>query len=340
MSEGNRQWVLKTRPPGLVGPEHFDLKDTAIPEPGEGELLVKTLYFSFDPTQRGWLNDVPSYVPPVAIGEAMRAGGIGQVVKSNLEGFEAGDFVQGTFSWQDYVIAGNDSVFPLTKLDPNLPLTWNISLFGITGLTAYFGLIEVGKVKEGDVVLVSGAAGATGSMVGQIARIKGASKVIGIAGGAEKCAWLVDELGFDGAVDYKSDDIDAKIKEHCPEGVDVFFDNVGGDILNTALANIRGGARIVICGGISTGYSDWSAKGPDNYMMLILHSARMEGFLVLKYMDQFPAAAAQLAEWKQAGLLKNEEHLVEGLENAPDTLQGLFTGKNRGKMILKVAEPA
>ncbi len=339
MSDVNRQWVLKERPKDLVGPEHFEWKEGEVPEPGEGQVLLRSLYFSFDPTQRGWLHTEESYVPPVQIGEPMRAGGIGQVIKSNHPDFAEGDYVQGTLSWQDFVVADAAGPMPLQKLSTDYPLTYNMSVFGLTSLTAYFGLLEVGELKEGDVVLISGAAGATGSAAGQIAKNKGAKKVVGIAGGAEKCRWLVEEGGFDAAIDYKSDDIATKIAEHCPDGVDVYFDNVGGDCLDAALLNLAMGARVVVCGGISSGYSGWAVpEGPRNYLQLILKAAKMEGFLVLTYMDKLPQAVADLGGWHQAGKFDANEHIVEGLENAPATLQGLFTGKNIGKAILKVTD--
>ncbi len=339
MSEVNRQWILKDRPTDLVGPEHFEWKEGEVPEPGDGEVLIRTLYFSFDPTQRGWLHTEASYVPPVQIGEPMRAGAIGQVVKSKNPEFSEGDYIQGTLSWQDYVVTDGSGPFPLQKLSTDYPLTYNMSVFGLTSLTAYFGLLEVGEMKEGDVVLISGAAGATGSAAGQIAKNKGAKQIVGIAGGAEKCKWLVEEGGFDAAIDYKSDDIAAKIAELCPEGVDVYFDNVGGPSLDAALLNLAMGARVVVCGGISSGYSGWAVpEGPKNYMQLILKAAKMEGFLVLNYMDKLPQAIADLGAWHQAGTFKVPEHLVEGLEHAPETLQGLFTGKNIGKAILKVTD--
>jgi len=337
----NRSWTLKERPPGLVGPEHFNWVTSPMPEPGPGQILVKSLYFSCDPTQRGWLHAEGGYIAPVAIGEAMRAGGVGQVVASNAPGFEPGDLIQGTLAWSDFVVVTPGAgLTPVTKVSKDYPLTWNFSVFGLTTLTAYFGLLHTGEMKAGDVVLVSGAAGATGSVVGQIAKIKGASKVIGIAGGAEKCRWLVEEGGFDAAIDYKKDDIAFKIKEHAPQGVDVFFDNVGGDCLDAALMNLKAGSRVVICGGISTGYASWSApEGPKNYMNLILHGAAMKGFLVLHFMAEFGKAMAEIGQWVREGKLKVKETVVEGLENAPAALQGLFTGKNLGKMIIKVADP-
>lgn len=339
MNEKNRQYVLVKRPDGDVTDDIFEQREGPIPNAGDGELLLKTLYLSFDPTQRGWLNDVPSYVPPVQIDEAMRAGGIGQVVQSNHPDFVVGDCVQTTVSWSDYVVAKPSPMNPVTKLSRDYPLTNNMSIFGITGLTAYFGLLEIGQPKAGDTVVVSGAAGATGSVAGQIAKIKGA-RVIGIAGGPEKCDWLTSKANFDAAIDYKNDDVDAKLKELCPDGINVYFDNVGGAILDAALANLAGGARIIVCGGISSGYHSWETDHPPkNYMNLILHSARMEGFLVLTYAARFPEAIQELAGWVQQGKLHFQEDIVEGLENAPATLRGLFEGKNLGKLILKVADP-
>lgn len=341
MSQQSRQWVLKSRPPGLVGPEHFELKTVAIPDPGPGEILVKTLYLSFDPTQRGWLNEGPGYMDPVKIGAAMFGTGLGQVVKSNDPAFAVGDVINGMLPWQDYAILKNGAgMMPLQKVSRDYPLTWSFSVFGVTTLTAYFGLLDVGQVKKGDVVLVSGAAGATGSAVAEIAKICGASKVIGVAGGAEKCRWVIEEGACDAAIDYKNDDLESKLRELAPEGVNVFFDNTGGPILDAALANLAQGARVVICGGIASGYSGWGMPdGPRNYLFLILKSARMEGFLLFNYAHKFPQALADIGQWVTEGQLKVHETLFDGLENAPATLQGLFTGKNKGKTILKVADP-
>ena len=341
MSKQSRQWVLKSRPPGLVGPEHFELKTIAVPDPGPGEILVKTLYLSFDPTQRGWLNEGPGYMDPVQIGAAMFGTGLGQVVKSNDPGFAVGDVINGMLPWQDYAILKNGAgMMPLQKVSRDYPLTWSFSVFGVTTLTAYFGLLDVGQVKKGDVVLVSGAAGATGSAVAEIAKICGASKVIGVAGGPEKCKWVIEEGACDAAIDYKSDDLEAKLRELAPEGVNVFFDNTGGPILDAALANLAQAARVVICGGIASGYSGWGMEnGPRNYLFLILKSARMEGFLLFNYAHKFPQALADIGKWVTEGQLKVHETLFQGLENAPTTLQGLFTGKNKGKTILKVADP-
>jgi NADPH-dependent curcumin reductase CurA len=342
MSKESRQWVLKSRPPGLVGPEHFEFKTTSVADPGPGEILVKTLYLSFDPTQRGWLNEGPGYMDPVKIGAPMFGSGLGQVIKSNDPAFKEGDIVNGMMPWQDYAVLKNGTgLMPLQTVSRDYPLTWAFSVFGITTLTAYFGLQEVGQVKEGDVVLISGAAGATGSAVAEIAKIRGASKVIGVAGGPDKCKWVVEEGACDAAIDYKNDDMAAKLRELAPDGVNVFYDNTGGPILDAALANLAQGARVAICGGIASGYSGWGMPdGPKNYLFLILKSARMEGFLLFNYAHKFPQAIADIGKWVKEGKLKVHETLSEGLENAPAALQGLFTGKNKGKTILKVADPA
>jgi NADPH-dependent curcumin reductase CurA len=340
MAIESRQWTLASRPTGLVGPEHFNLGNTTVGEPGEGELLVKNLYLSFDPTQRGWLNDGPGYMDPVQIGAPMIGSGLAQVIESNNPDFAPGDIVNGTLPWQDYAILRNEGMMPLTKASTDFPLTWNFSVFGITTLTAYFGLTEVGAIKEGDTVLISGAAGATGSAAAQMARIMGAGKIIGVAGGPEKCDWIVKEGSCDAAIDYKNDDVAAKVLELAPEGVDLFYDNTGGPILDAVLANLADGARVVVCGGIASGYSSWTMpEGPKNYLFLILKSARMEGFLLFTYAEKFPQAMADIGKWVQEGKLAVHETISEGLENAPAALQGLFTGKNTGKAILKLADP-
>ncbi|MFN3232276.1 MAG: NADP-dependent oxidoreductase [Alphaproteobacteria bacterium] len=340
MTKESRQWVLKSRPTGLVGPEHFELKSIDVPEPGEGEILVKSLYFSFDPTQRGWLNEGPGYMDPIQIGAPMIGSGLGQVLASGDPDFVPGDIVNGTIPWQDYAIIKNEGMLPINKVSTDYPLTWNFSVFGITTLTAYFGLREVGEIKEGDVVLISGAAGATGSAAAQLAKIHGAKKVIGVAGGAEKCKWIVEEGACDAAIDYKSDDLAAKVAELAPDGVDLFYDNTGGPILDAVLPNLADGARVVVCGGIASGYSGWEMpEGPKNYLFLILKSAKMEGFLLFTYAPKFGEAMADIGKWVQEGKLTVAETVSEGLENAPATMQGLFTGKNKGKTILKVADP-
>lgn len=335
----NRQWLLRQRPDGLVGDEHFELRRAEPPRPGPGELLLRTLYLSFDPTQRGWLNDAPGYMPPVQIGEPMRGGGIAQVVESNAEGFRPGDLVEGLLSWQDYVVARpRGGPWALRRLASEHPPTWYLGVLGMTGLTAYFGMLDVGGIRPGDTVVVSGAAGATGSVAGQIAKI-GGCEVIGIAGGERKCRWLTEQAGFDAAIDYRSEKVRARLAELCPRGIDVFFDNVGGAILDAALLNLAQGARVVICGAISSGYGTQMPPGPKHYMQLVFKSARMQGFLVLTYRERYAQATEQLGRWVRAGRIRVEEDIVEGLEAAPRTLRRLFEGANLGKQILKVADP-
>ena len=336
----NRQWILAKRPFGMVSADNFEYREVLIPEPGDGEVLVRNLYLSFDPTQRGWMEDRESYMPPVGIGEPMRAGAVGQVFASNHPGFEAGDLVQTLGGWQDFLVANPAAgMLSLSKLPPGIDPAMILSVLGTTGQTAYWGLLDLGKPQSGETVLVSGAAGATGSVAGQIARIKGC-RVIGIAGGPEKCAWLTEEARFDAAIDYKSEDVDARIAELCPDRVDIFFDNVGGGILEAALNHINMRARVVMCGGISAYNATAPVPGPANLMNIVVMRARMEGFIVIDYMDRFAAAAQELMGWVQSGELVYQVDVQEGFENIPQTLTRLFTGQNRGKQLLKIADPA
>ena len=335
----NRQWLLAKRPDGMVSRDHFEYTETPIPEAKAGEVLVRNLYLSFDPTQRGWMVDRESYLPPVAIGAPMRAASIGQVVTSEHPDFRAGDLVQTTGGWQDFVIAAPEQgPMGLTKLPVGVTPEMMLSVLGITGLTAYFGLLDLGEPKPGETVLVSGAAGATGTVAGQIAKIKGC-RVVGIAGGPEKCAWLKQEVGFDEVIDYKNEDVDARIAETCPNKFDIFFDNVGGDILEAALNHMNMKARIVMCGGISGYNATEPEPGPANLMNLITLRARMEGFIVLDYLPRASEAIAELLAWIGEGQLKYQIDLQEGFEHIPDTLQRLFTGQNLGKQLLRIAEP-
>jgi NADPH-dependent curcumin reductase CurA len=335
----NRQWRLARRPKGFVSAEDFEYAEVPIPEPGDGELLVRNLYLSFDPTQRGWMEDRESYLPPVAIGEPMRAGSIGQVARSNHPDFATGDLVQATGGWQDFVVVPGVAGFGgAVKLPPGMDPTMALSVLGVTGLTAYWGMLDLGKPQPGETVLVSGAAGATGSVAGQIARIKGC-RVIGIAGGREKCAWLKDTARFDAVIDYKNEDVDARLAKLCPQ-IDVFFDNVGGDILEAALNHLNMRARIVLCGGISSYNATEPVPGPTNLMNIVVMRARMEGFIVIDYMDRSHIAIPELLGWIERGELVWQVDLQEGFENIPTTLTRLFTGKNVGKQLLKIADPA
>lgn len=334
MADRNRRMVLAERPSGMVDERTVRLEETDVPEPGDGEALARVRYLSIDPTIRTWMDDAPGYLPPIAIDEVIRSGGIAEIVASKTGELAPGQLVFGFTGWQDYVIASAANGYQ--ALPDGVSPTLALSLLGITGLTAYFGLIDVGRVQEGDVVVVSGAAGATGSTVGQIAKIKGAKKVIGIAGGPQKCAHIVDELGFDAAIDYKSENVAARLREEAPDGIDLYFDNVGGEILDACLAQLALRGRIVLCGAIS-GYNDrGAAKGPANYANLIIKRGRMEGFLILDYFDRLDAARAEIAGWLSEGKIKSSEHVVEGLEHAPDALNLLFTGGNTGKVMVRV----
>ena len=337
----NRMLKLKDRPMGAVSSENFELFEEEVLDIEEGQMLIKVLYLSFDPTQRGWLNDIPSYMPPVQIGEVMRAGAVGQVVESRNINFSEGDLVQGSFGWQEYVVTDGSSDFmPAQKIPEGIPPTSALSVFGVTGLTAYFGMLDIGKPQEGDTVLVSGAGGATGSVAGQIAKIKGANKIIGIAGGSDKCKWVVEEAGYDHCIDYKNENVGQKITELAPEGLNIYFDNVGGPILESSLACIAQKARVVLCGGISSGYSMESLPpGPSTLMNLVIQRARMEGFIVIDYAERFPDAIIDLGRWVSEGKIVYREDIAEGLENCPETLGNLFKGKNLGKQLLKLANP-
>jgi NADPH-dependent curcumin reductase CurA len=335
----NRRWVLNTRPTGPLEPNTFRWEEAPIPPVGEGQFLVRNLWLSFDPAQRGWINDVPSYVPPVAIGEPMRAFGVGQVIESRASGFAPGDLVAGLFGWQEFAVSSGEGMMAARKLAAGADPQTELSVLGGTGMTAYFGMESIGKPVAGETVVVSGAAGATGSVAGQVARLLGAGKVIGIAGGPDKCRWLTQEARFDAAIDYKNEDIGARLDALAPDGVNVYFDNVGGEILDLLLARVAFKGRIVLCGGISSGYGLERGAGPANYFHLVIRSARMEGFIVLNYLERFAEAAEKLQTWIDAGELVWKVDVSSGLENAPRTLAGLFAGANFGKQLLKVGDP-
>jgi NADPH-dependent curcumin reductase len=333
MSEQNRRLVLAQRPSGLVNEATTRLETESVPDLKDGEALVKVRYLSIDPTIRTWMDDVPSYLPPIQINEVVRSGGLGEVVESRSDAYQPGQQVFGMTGWQDYVVVDSGER-AMQVLPEGVPPGIAIGILGVTGMTAYFGLIDVGRVTDGDVVVISGAAGATGSAAGQIAKIKGAKKVVGIAGGPDKCAYIVDELGFDEAIDYKNDDVAKRLREACPDGIDLYFDNVGGSILNDCLANLAMRGRVVLCGAISGYNSDGPPEGPSNYLSLLVRRGRMEGFIIIDYLDRFPAAQLEVAGWIGEGKIKSSEHIVEGLENAPHALNLLFSGGNTGKVIV------
>jgi len=337
----NRQWLLARRPVGGVVPEDFRRVDAPIPVPGPDEVLVRALYFGFDASQRIWLTDHGGYLPPIQIGEAMRTMGIGQVVQSNNPAYAVGDFVEGFMTWQDYVIARTDGPMPLRILPKaDYPLTWNLSILGVSGLTAYFGVTDVLKVGPGDTVFVSAATGATGSLVAAISKALGAKQVIGTAGGPDKCRWIIEHAGYDAAIDYKSEDLDARLSELCPEGINAYFDNVGGDMLDTTLAHMAPKGRIVICGAMSSGYVDEKVAGPkENFMQICVKMLEVKGILLLFYRDQLEAGARQMGQWLAEGRIHMQENIVEGFDHAPALLATNFSGKDPGKLILKIADP-
>jgi len=332
MVRKNHRFTLAARPVGMVKPTDFSFQEEDLRELADGELLVKVRYISLDPAMRGWMNEGKSYIPPVAIGEVMRAGAIGQVVESRHPRYAVGQHVLGSFGLQEYAISKGDG---LTPVDPRLaPLPVMLSTLGMPGLTAYFGLLDIGKPATGNTVVVSGAAGAVGSVVGQIAKIHGC-RTVGIAGGADKCRYL-GEIGYDAAIDYKAGDLKAKLREHCPKGIDVFFDNVGGDILDAALTQLAPRARIIICGAISQYNNTTPVKGPSNYLSLLVNRASMTGMVVFDYAARYGAAVAEMAQWMAAGKLRSREDSVPGLEQFPQALLKLFTGENHGKLMLEL----
>ena len=335
MTIDNRRLVLTERPTGRIDDSHFTLETVQLAEPADGDVRVRVLWCSFDPAQRGWLNDIPSYVPPVAIGEVMRAYAVGQVEMSTVDTLPEGTTVEGMFGWQDHWQGPAADVAPLP--DDQHPERY-LGVLGTTGLTAYFGMTDIGRPTPGDTVLVTSAGGATGSVAGQIARIAGAERVIGTAGSPEKRAWLTDVAGFSDAIDHYADRVGRALRAAAPEGFDVVFDNVGGTLLDSALSNIAIHARIALCGAISTGYlPERPEVGLRNYQLLTTRRSRMEGFLLSDYQDRFPHARAELSGWLDSGLLTVEESVVDGLEHAPAGLQRLFDGGNLGKLLLRVA---
>jgi NADPH-dependent curcumin reductase len=331
----NHKFELAARPVGFPKRSDWNFKEEPVRDPAEGEVLVKIIYISLDPAMRGWMNQGRSYVPGVEIGQVMRALALGHVVTSKNQKFAVGDYVYGLLGVQEYAITNGAG---LTKLDPSAaPLPVYLGTLGMPGMTAYFGLLDIGRPKAGETVVVSGAAGAVGTVVGQIAKIKGC-RVVGIAGGAEKCRFITQDLGFDAAIDYKAEDVKNALQSHCPKGVDIYFDNVGGEILDAALTQINRGARIVICGAISQYNNTTPIKGPSNYLSLLVNRATMQGMVVIDYADRYGEAAREMAGWLAAGKLKSREDIVEGLETFPDTLLKLFKGENTGKLILQVAQ--
>ncbi len=328
----NRKWMLTRRPVGLPKRSDFSFETAPVPEPADGQILVRTHYISLDPAMRGWMNDARSYVPPIPLGDVMRAGAVGEVVASRHPGWKAGDHAVGMFGVQDYAAADPAGV---QRADPSLaPLPLFLSVLGMPGMTAYFGLLDIGNPQPGQTVVVSAASGAVGALVGQIARIKGA-RAVGLAGGPDKCAYVTGELGFDACIDYKNDDVGRGLTKNCPNGIDVYFDNVGGDILDLCLARLARRARVIICGAISQYNNTGPVKGPANYLSLLVNNARMEGFVVFNYAARYGEGARDMATWLGEGRLKSREDIVDGIETFPETLLKLFSGENFGKLMIK-----
>lgn len=334
MPETNRRLILKSRPDGIPGPENFDLDEVDVVEPDAGEVLIRNVYLSVDPAQRGWVNAVANYSKPVGIGEVMRALAVGQVVRSRDDALPEGAFVTGMLGWQDFCVAEAKA---LTRIDPAVaPISAYLGVLGINGLSAYFGLLDVCRPKPGETVVVSTAAGAVGSCVGQIAKI-GGCRTVGIAGGAEKAALCRETFGYDAAVDYKgSGDLATELRDACPDGIDVYFDNTGGAISDAVMGLIDVGARIVVCGTAATARWDPPPTGPRIERSILVNRARMQGFLIFDYADGFAEATKRLAAWVRDGRLVYREDVTEGLENAPAVLAGLYEGRNTGKALVRV----
>jgi NADPH-dependent curcumin reductase len=329
----NTRVLLASRPVGLPTRDSWTIETVPAGKPGEGEFLAEVLYLSLDPAMRGWIKEGKSYIDPVEIGDVMRAGGVGRVVDSNNPSFAVGDHVLGISGVQSHWISNGKGV---RKVDPAMaPLPKFLGVLGMPGMTAYFGILDVGAIKAGEVVLVSGAAGAVGSLVGQIAKIKGC-RVVGIAGGKEKCDYLTGELGFDAAIDYKSESLYPALKAACPKGIDVYFDNVGGETLDAALAFLRFRGRVALCGAISQYNSTEPVRGPQNYLSLLINRGRMEGFIVFDFEKEFPRFFRDMGQWLAEGKLQSREHIVKGIETFPETLLMLFDGRNQGKLVIEV----
>ncbi len=336
--EVNRAWRLKERPHGIVEESNFEWTEEATPRPEEGQMRVRIVYLSLDPTNRVWMEPVDSYLPMLPLHAVMRGITLGVVEESRHPAFAAGDLVQGLGGWQEYYVGDAAGWNKLPRI-PGLPLTAYFGAMGHIGFTAYFGLMDIAKPKPGETLVVSAAAGAVGSLAGQMGKIAGC-RVVGIAGSDEKCAWITGELGFDAAINYKKENLQDSLKHHCPDGIDIDFENVGGPIMEAVFDHLSLGARIVLCGLIAQYNAGAGAPGPANFGNLLVRRARLQGFIILDYAARFPEAATQIVSWLQEGKLKYRIDLVEGLRNAPAALARLFQGGNQGKLLVKVADEA
>lgn len=338
MSSVNRQWVLRRRPTGEIAPGDLEFVETPVREPEDGEVQVRTLYLSLDPTNRIWMSDQDQYLPPVQIGDVMRGGGIGVVTKSRSDRFNQGDIVNtGLGGWQDVTVSNAAMISPIPRA-PGVPLTAYLSVLGMTGLTAWFGMTDIGRPQAGETVVVSAAAGAVGSIAGQVAKSKGA-RVIGIAGGPAKCRWLTEDLGFDGAIDYRGEDVGAALDRLCPNGIDVNFENVGGAIMNAVIARMNNYSRMPLCGLIS-GYNAEGGlmPGPEDFGRVLMKRILIKGYIVIDYLPRAAEGFAELGALVGAGKLKWKDHVVDGLENAADAVKRLFTGDHDGKLMIRVSQ--
>jgi hypothetical protein len=336
MARTNRQWLLQRRPEGDIRQGDLAFAETPVPEVPDGHVLVRTLYLSLDPTNRIWMSDMDQYMPPVEIGDVMRGGAVGVVEESKDPNIKVGSIVAPMMGgWQDWHLSPGGMVRPIPTI-PGLPVTAFMSVVGLTGWTAYFGLLDIGKPKAGETVVVSAAAGAVGSIVGQIAKLKGA-RVVGIAGGAEKCRWIREDLGFDAAIDYKSEDVGKALDKHCPNGIDVNFENVGGEIMDAVLARMNNFSRMPLCGLISTYNDAGDRKGPSNFQQILMKRILVKGFIVIDYMSEFEKASMELAQWVLEGKIKYKVHVEQGLENAAEAVKLLFNGKHDGKLLVQVS---
>jgi hypothetical protein len=336
MSQGvNRQVRLKARPSGIPQAEHFEIVEAPIPEPAEGQILVRNLFLSVEPAMRGWVSSAANYWEPVPVGGVMRSFTVGRVAASRHPEFSRGDFVTGLFGWQDYAAVDGSSV-QRRITETELPVSTALGVLGLNGLTAYFALLELGQPKANETIVVSTAAGAVGSCAGQIAKIKGC-RTIGIAGGPEKVELCRREFGYDVAIDYRAGDLDARIADACPSGIDVYFDNAGGKISDSVLKNLAVGARVVICGFASIASWNPAPLGPRVERHLLVKRARMQGFLIFDYVGRYPEGLRALTEWVKAGLIHYREDILEGIEQAPGSIAGLYRGENLGKRLIRIA---
>ena len=334
MSDVNRRFLLRERPSGRIDEQTFEYVEEAVPEIGDGEALVRNEWISIDPTNRTWIAETPTYLPPVAIGEVMRAGALGRVVASNSPDYEVGQLVQGLTGWQDYAVASAAAPLFVMPETPGLSESHLLGALGMTGLTAYVGMLDIGRPQAGETVVVSAAAGAVGSIAGQLAKLQGA-RVVGIAGGARKCELLTGELGFDAAVDYKAPDWREQLKAATPDGIDVDFENVGGEIMEAVFGRLNVRARVALCGLIS-GYNDDAPAGPRNFGVLLIHRVHLEGFIVLDHFGRMKEVVPQLAAWMGEGRLRAQETVVEGFERLPEAINMLFDGANTGKLVVRI----